>query len=137
MNTKRNPRLTGRDMDILDILWNSENPMTASQITEAKDGLTINTVQSVLRKLLKLELVEVADIVYSGTVLCRSYRASVSAQEIALSRFVSESRRLSDGISPSSFVAALLDTETDKEARAKEIQKLEHLLQDYKKNLDL
>lgn len=137
MNTKRNPRLTGRDMDILDILWNSENPMTASQITEAKDGLTINTVQSVLRKLLKLELVEVADIVYSGTVLCRSYRASVSAQEIALSRFVSESRRLPDGISPSSFVAALLDTETDKEARAKEIQKLEHLLQDYKKNLDL
>lgn len=137
MNTKRNPRLTGRDMDILDILWNSENPMTASQITDAKDGLTINTVQSVLRKLLKLELVEVADIVYSGTVLCRSYRASVSAQEIALSRFVSESRRLSDGISPSSFVAALLDTETDKEARAKEIQKLEHLLQDYKKNLDL
>lgn len=90
MSTKRNPRLTGRDMDILDILWKPENPMTASQITDAKDGLTINTVQSVLQKLLKLELVEVADIVYSGTVLCRSYRAAVSAQEITLPYFVCE-----------------------------------------------
>ncbi len=137
MSTKRNPRLTGRDMDILNILWESENPMTASEITNAKDGLTINTVQSVLRKLLKQELVEVADIVYSGTVLCRSYRAAVSAEELTLSRFVSESRQGSGGISPSSFVAALLDTETDKETRAKEIQNLERLLRDYKKNLNL
>lgn len=133
MSTKRNLKLTGRGMDILEILWNSPNPMTASEITNAKDGLTINTVQSVLRKLLKHELVEVADIVYSGTVLCRSYRAAVSAQEIALSRFVSES----SGISPSALVAALLDTETDREARVKEIQHLERLLQDYKKDLGL
>lgn len=133
--SKRNPKLTRRDMDILNILWNSQNPMTASEITNAKEGLTINTVQAVLRKLLKQELVEVADIVYSGTVLCRSYRAAVSAQEITLSRFVSESRQLPGGISPSSFVTAFLDTETDRETRMKEIQNLERLLQEYKEHL--
>lgn len=137
MSTKKNPELTKRDMDILNILWNSQNPMTAAEITNAKDELTINTVQAVLRKLLKQELIEVADIVYSGTVLCRSYRAAVSAQEVTLSRFANEIRQFSNGISASSFVAALLDTETDKEKRAKEIQNLECLLRDYKRDLGL
>ncbi len=137
MNAKNNPELTKRDMDILNILWNSSSPMTAAEIAGAKEGLTINTVQAVLRKLLKQELIEVADIVYSGTVLCRNYRASVSAEEITLSRFTNEIRRFSDKISASSFVAALLDRETDKEIRAEEIQNLERLLKDYKKDLEL
>lgn len=137
MNVKKSPKLTKRDMDILNILWNSRNPMTAAEITNAKDELTINTVQAVLRKLLKQELIEVADIVYSGTVLCRSYRTTASAQEVTISQFINATRQFSDGISPSSFVAALLDTETDREKRAKEIQNLECLLQDYKKDLGL
>lgn len=137
MGAKKNPKLTKRDMDILNILWNSQNPMTAAEITNAKDGLTINTVQAVLRKLLKQELIEVADIVYSGTVLCRSYRTTVSAQEVTLSQLVNEVRQFPNGIFPSSFVAALLDTEPDMETRAKEIQNLERLLKDYKKDLGL
>lgn len=137
MRIKNNFALTKRDMDILNILWHSSNPMTAAEITSAKEGLTINTVQAVLRKLLKQELIEVADIVYSGTVLCRNYRASVSAEEVTLSRFINEIRQFSEKISVSSFAAALLDTETDKKMRAKEIQNLERLLEDYKKDLEL
>lgn len=137
MSAKKNPKLTKRDMDILNILWNSQNPMTASEITNARDELTINTVQAVLRKLLKQDLIEVADIVYSGTVLCRSYRAAVSAQEVTLSQLVNMTQQFSNGITPSSFAAALLDTETDREKRAKEIQNLECLLEVYKKDLGL
>lgn len=110
---KRNPKLTNRDMDILNIPWNFPNSMTAFEITNVKNGLTINTIQTELRKLLKQKLVEMADIAYSENVLCQSYRATVSAEEIALSHFANESSK----ISPSFFVAALLDTKTDREAR--------------------
>ena len=38
--------LTRRDMDIMNILWQSEEPMTASQIAGVNPDLTINTVQA-------------------------------------------------------------------------------------------
>ena len=128
-------KLTNRDMDILNILWDSPKSLTAQEITNSQEGLTINTVQAELRKLLKLELIAVADIVYSGTVLCRSYRPAMTAQEFTISQFTSEIKEFAGDISASAFVAALLDTEPDKENRAREIEELEHLLEDYKKNL--
>ena len=128
-------KLTNRDLDILNILWDSPKSLTAHEITNSQEGLTINTVQAELRKLLKMELIAVADIVYSGTVLWRSYRAAITAQEFSLSQFTREIKELTGGISVSAFVAALLDTEPDKENRVREIEELEHLLENYKKNL--
>lgn len=128
-------KLTNRDLDILNILWNTTDSMTAQEITALQDGLTVNTVQAELRKLLKLELVTVADIVYSGTVLCRSYRPSMTAVEFTISQFTTELNDFPDGIPACAFVAALLDNEPDKKKRAKEIEELEQLLKDYKKKL--
>lgn len=62
-------KLTSREVDIMNILWASEKPLIASEIADSRPDLTVNTVQAVLRKLLKYQLIEVADIVYSGTVL--------------------------------------------------------------------
>ena len=56
----------------------------------ARPDLTINTVQAVLRKLLKYQLVEVADIVYSGTVLSRSYRPTITSEEFAVHEVTSD-----------------------------------------------
>lgn len=64
--------LTNREMDILNILWSAQRPLTASEIAKSKEALTINTVQANLRKLQNKNLIRVADIVYSGTVLSRS-----------------------------------------------------------------
>ena len=47
-----------RELEILNILWNSEEPMTSSQIVNVGDMLSQSTVQTVLRKLLKAKLVE-------------------------------------------------------------------------------
>lgn len=74
--------LTPRELDVLAVLCNSPVPLTASGIVDASDGLLkTNTVQAILRTLLKDGLVEVADIVYSGTVLCRSYQLTEKANE--------------------------------------------------------
>lgn len=76
--------LTRRDMDVLNILWESDEPKTATMISKAGDGLTMNTTQAVLRKLLKNNLIEIADIVYSGTVLTRSYKSIICQEEFLL-----------------------------------------------------
>lgn len=78
---KKFPKLTSREVDIMNILWTSGKPLIASEIADCRPDLTINTVQAVLRKLLKYQLVEVADIVYSGTVLSRSYRPTITSEE--------------------------------------------------------
>jgi len=77
------PKISEREKDVMLVLWHSDEPLTASAITEKGDGLSINTVQSVLRNLLKKEYIAVADIVYSGTVLTRSYEPVVSAEQYA------------------------------------------------------
>ena len=127
-------KITNRDLDILNILWHSGKSMTASEIVATGGGLTTNTVQAVLRKLLKQKWIEIAEIVYSGTVLCRSYRPTMTMKEFALTQLADEFQQLQEEISTSSLVAALLDKAPSPEKRAEEIQQLEKLLADYKKN---
>ncbi|MDD7388977.1 MAG: BlaI/MecI/CopY family transcriptional regulator [Lachnospiraceae bacterium] len=125
-------KLTPRDLDVLSVLWDSDRPMTASEITAANPALNKNTVQPVLRKLLKNELVQVADIVYSGTVLSRSYVPSVSRQEVSLYRLSSEYRQLEKDVSKASFVSFLLKTEENQEKFQKDLNELEELLESYR-----
>ena len=87
---KKFPKLTSREVDIMNILWTSGKPLIASEIADCRPDLTINTVQAVLRKLLKYQLVEVADIVYSGTVLSRSYRPTITSEEFAVHEVTSD-----------------------------------------------
>ncbi|MFQ7311124.1 BlaI/MecI/CopY family transcriptional regulator [Sellimonas sp.] len=75
--------LTRRQAEVMNILWEAQKPMIASEIVKAKEDLNINTVQAALRSLIKKEYIEVAEIVYSGTVLTRSYRPLVEREEFA------------------------------------------------------
>ena len=59
--------------------------MIASEIVKTGTDLNINTVQAALRSLIKKNYIEVAEIVYSGTVLTRSYRAVVKLSLIHIS----------------------------------------------------
>ena len=70
--------LSQKQLDVMKILWDAGTPLVASDIVKAESSMNINTVQASLRVLLKENLVEIADIVYSGTVLSRSYRPLIS-----------------------------------------------------------
>ena len=78
--TKGQPmkKITSKQLDVMQALWGADASMTASEIIRDHPELNINTVQSCLKQLLKKEYIRVADIVYSGTVLCRSYEPVVS-----------------------------------------------------------
>ena len=76
--TQMNPR----ELDVLNILWRSDEPMMATDIVNAKLGLTQSTVTAVLRKLLADNLVEVVGITHSGRVLSRTYRPTEASREL-------------------------------------------------------
>lgn len=59
--------LSQKQLDVMKILWDAGTPLVASDIVKAESSMNINTVQASLRVLLKENLIEIADIVYSGT----------------------------------------------------------------------
>ena len=125
---KKFPKLTSREVDIMNILWTSGKPLIASEIADCRPDLTINTVQAVLRKLLKYQLVEVADIVYSGTVLSRSYRPTITSEEFAVHEVTSDYLAFEKTLSKPLLVSALLDTEEDPVKARESIDELQKII---------
>lgn len=119
-------KLTKKQLEVMKILWNNSSPMIASEIEETNPSLNINTIQACLRALLKSEYIKIADIVYSGTVLTRSYTPCVSKEE-----YFSESFKDIVGSSPFSLFASLIESETD----AEELEQLEQLIAKKKEEL--
>ena len=74
-------RITKKQLEIMKILWSSDKPLIASEILKRNDSLNINTVQACLRALVNKQFIKVADIVYSGTVLTRSYLPTFTKTE--------------------------------------------------------
>ncbi|WP_127849892.1 BlaI/MecI/CopY family transcriptional regulator [Lacticaseibacillus hulanensis] len=77
---QRKIKLTRREEDILHVLWDSDKVMSARDVANETD-ISMNTVQSVMRKLLKGGYIKTASIGYSGTVLTREYVANITEQD--------------------------------------------------------
>ncbi len=131
LNTMLN--LTKRDMDVLNILWESDEPKTATMISKSGDGLTMNTTQAVLRKLLKNNLIEIADIVYSGTVLTRSYKSVICQEKFLLQKLVHQYKSMSKKVSKAAILAILLDSEEDPERLDKDLKEIKEFIKNYRK----
>ena len=71
-----------REIEILNILWKAGAPLAAFEIVEEGNRLSQSTVQAILRKLLKEELVVVDGVKYSGNVLTRTYLPSPKTREM-------------------------------------------------------
>lgn len=124
--------LTEREMDVMRILWESKKPLVASDITKINESLSSNTVQAVIRKLLEKGYIKVADIVYSGTVLTRSYTPVVSKRDLMIQQFINQLRKEEVEVPIPGLVATLLKHEkNEKEV----IEELEELLEERKKSL--
>lgn len=73
--------LTKRERQIMNIFWNSDKPLSANDIAVQQQDLSKNTIQAVVRKLKNHDLLKVADIGYSGTVLTRLYSPKVTQED--------------------------------------------------------
>lgn len=117
-------KITNRELEIMQLLWHADHPLIASEIAAMKPDLTVNTVQSVLRNLLKHKYIEVAKIVYSGTVLTRSYRPLITEQDFGVSQVIRDFHSF-QGLSVSHLVAGLLNEPVS----ISEIDELEKIIQ--------
>ncbi len=124
-----------RELDVLNILWKSEEPLMATDIVNAKRGLTQSTVTAVLRKLLNDDLVEVAGVTHSGRVLSRTYRPTEASRDIIMNDFIDNYNCFCDVISESSMCAAILTQDKAPDRAKAEIKKLKSMLTEYEKSL--
>lgn len=127
--TQMNPR----ELDVLNILWKTDAPMTSTDIVNEQKGLTQSTVIAVLRKLLKEGLVEVAGVTHSGKVLSRTYRPTEESRDLILQNFQNDYRNFSNVIPKSSLCAAILEIDDNPTKAKEEIKKLKAILADFEK----
>lgn len=118
-------RLTNKQMDVMNILWENGKPMAASEILKANKKLNINTIHACIRKLLEEEYVKVAYIDYSGNVMSRYFMPTVSKE-----KYFSESYKDIIG-SKKIILTSLIETETNIE----ELEQLENLIRKKKEEL--
>ena len=120
--------LSPRQLEVMEILWNAEKGLTASEIVNASNELQINTVQASLRSLITKKYIEVGDIVYSGTVLSRSYVPTVTREE-----YLNFSCKKLSEFSSSSLVMASLIGNTE---NTDVLDELEVMIRKRKKELE-
>ncbi len=130
-------QMNPRELDVLNILWKSDEPMMATDIVNARLGLTQSTVTAVLRKLLNENLVEVAGITHSGRVLSRTYRPTENSRDIILQNFTESYNSFSSVIPASALCAAILTSEETPQKAKAEIDKLQSMLDKFEKKNNL
>ena len=80
-------KITTNQLDVLKVLWNSDKALSATDIIDLNLSLNINTVRVSLQKLLKHGIIAVDNIIFSGTVLTRTYRAALSSESYIADNF--------------------------------------------------
>ena len=101
--------LSNRELDIMNTFWDAGKPLIASEVVQINPALSINTVQATLTKLMNKSYIKIADIVYSGTVLTRSYETLVDRDTYMASLVKSNQ------VSLPGLMKQLIEQETDPE----------------------
>ena len=107
-------QLNPRELDVLNILWKSGQPMTSTDIVNEMRGLTQSTVIAVLRKLLKDNLVEVCGVTHSGKVLSRTYRPTEESKEVLLNSFLDLYSSFVNVVDPELMASKILELKEKK-----------------------
>lgn len=128
-------QLNPRELDVLNILWKSEEAMTSTDIVNEMRGLTQSTVIAVLRKLLQDELVEVCGVTHSGKVLSRTYRPTETSREVILENFASDYKSFKNVVSKSDICAAILHVDQSPEKMKNELDKLKDIIADFERKM--
>lgn len=80
-NTGQEKQLTKRETQIMNVLWNSGQSLSAHDILVASPDLSRNTIQIVLKKLQSLGFIEVTGFSYNKNALTRTFRPVITQSE--------------------------------------------------------
>ena len=118
MKTKK---LTKNQLDIMKVLWKSEKALSASDIAKNNPSLNLNTIRSCLQTMLKNGVIVVDDVLYSGTVLSRSYKPVLTAEKYIADNF--------SGVTKTFSALAIIANLIEEEDNLEIIDEIETLLQ--------
>lgn len=122
--------LTSREIDVLNILWGTEEPMTSTDIVNKKGSLTQSTVIAVIRKLLKDKLVKVVGVTHSGKVLSRTFRPTEISKERLIQQFITNYEQFVNIIPTSEMCGVILQLDQEPEQLQKELFRLKGMLEE-------
>ena len=86
-------KLTKRESEIMEILWDNNNAMSANDIMISSNNISLATIQQSLQKLLKMNYVYVSRIGKNKKAITRLYRPSISEADY-ISSFITQSTSL-------------------------------------------
>lgn len=128
--------LNPRELEVLEILHASEEPLTSTQIVKASEDLTQSTVQAVVRKLMANNLVEIKGVTHSGNVLSRTFGVSDDSKATLTQMFLDTYKSYKSIINLRKVVEGMLDMEQSEEEREECIQVIERILSEAKSEVD-
>lgn len=127
-----NKYLNAKEYDVLYTVLHAEEPLNVPQITSLHPELTTNIVQPAIRKLLKLNLIEVADITFERNNFSRRFKPTASATDTIRKMFADEYLAFNRLVSKQTLLSAIVQVDEDPEKAKEEISEIERLLQEYK-----
>ncbi|MFA9377332.1 MAG: BlaI/MecI/CopY family transcriptional regulator [Lachnotalea sp.] len=116
--------LSTREVDVLEVFWVANKPLISSEISKYNPSLTKGTIQSIIKSLTQKKLIKVDEIVYSGTVLARSYIPLINANEYAQIKICNDVKNFSKHISKTNVIAALIESDEQKAELFDELEKM-------------
>ncbi len=128
-------KLTGRELEVMRILWEADRPLMVSEIVQRDKNGTIYSVQRIIQNLIKKDVVAVEGMAYNKKALGRTFKPLISAESVELDNIREMFRKaVSKNITASRLIAALLPTDND-EQTLKELNQLEEIIRERKKQL--
>ncbi len=124
--------LNAKEYDILCTILHSNEPLNVSQIIAFHPDMTANIVQPSIRKLIKLKLIEIADISLEGNVFSRRFKPTSDALDIIQKMFIDDYLHFSRLVSGHTLINAMMKADNDPDKAMQDIDELERLLTEYK-----
>lgn len=118
-------QLTKKELEIMQILWEQQEPLSARDIVRVNPDLSQNTVQSVLSKLLKKQIIVNSGYGKTSTNITREYKALLSEEDY-LEQNISRSainNLLTSFVATHTTMAELDDLERSIEKRKQQLRK--------------
>lgn len=116
-----------KELEVMEVLWNSDKPLAVSGIVEANPSLNRNTLNIVLKKLNDAGYIYLAEYAKTRTVTARAYRPTMSREECI-------ARELGD-FDESKLAVSIVSNilkHADKKKKDDFVEELENLIAEYK-----
>lgn len=121
-------KLTSRELAVMKILWEADEPLMISEIVQREKNSTIYSVQRIMQNLLRKNAVTIDGIGYNKKALARKFSPTITSEIVELGMIREMFGNMSSkNIPAANLIAALLPQENDAKTLA-ELEELEKII---------